>query len=64
MSRVGRVRVDVVYDPTGPLALQVITERVVTGVHTIVPVPGTRLYPEHRKLLDRLQLHFSIGQPW
>jgi outer membrane protein insertion porin family/translocation and assembly module TamA len=63
-SPVGPVRVDVGFDPSGPQELQVITETVTDGVHTIVPVPGTRLYPEHRKLLDRFQLHFSIGQPW
>jgi outer membrane protein assembly factor BamA len=65
-SPVGPVRIDIGYDPTGAESLQVITEAVVNGERRIVSLSKDhqKLYHTNRSLLDRLQLHFSIGQPW
>jgi outer membrane protein assembly factor BamA len=63
-SPVGPVRVDVGYDPSGGHPLQVITESIVDGERRIITLDKARTYQASRTLLDRLQLHFSIGQPW
>jgi outer membrane protein insertion porin family/translocation and assembly module TamA len=67
-SPVGPVRIDIGYDPTGPEELPVITETIVNGERRIIRVGEAgdlkRKYHETRSLLDRFQLHFSIGQPW
>ena len=63
-SPVGPVRVDVGYDPTRNESLRVITESVVDGERQIIALEKPRDFPRSRTLLDRLQLHFSIGQPW
>lgn len=67
-SPVGPVRIDIGYDPTGVEELPVISEAVINGERRIVRVGETgdlkRTYHATRSLLDRFQLHFSIGQPW
>ena len=63
-SPVGPVRVDVGYDPSGPEDLRVITEGIDNGLRRIVTLNTARRYGEGRPFLDRIQLHFSIGQPW
>jgi outer membrane protein assembly factor BamA len=63
-SPVGPVRVDVGYDPSGPQELRVITEGIDNGERRIVTLDKSRLYGVSRPFLDRIQLHFSIGQPW
>jgi outer membrane protein assembly factor BamA len=64
-SPVGPVRIDIGYDPTGAERLPVITETLVNGERRIITLKkDQKLYHTQRSLLDRLQLHFSIGQPW
>ena len=63
-SPVGPVRIDLGYDPTGEEMLQVITQEPLGGEGRIIPLKEQRRYHKDRPLLDRFQLHFSIGQPW
>jgi outer membrane protein assembly factor BamA len=63
-SPVGPVRIDVGYDPSRAEDLRVITESVVDGERRIITLDATRRFQPARRLLDRLQLHFSVGQPW
>jgi outer membrane protein assembly factor BamA len=63
-SPVGPVRVDVGFSPAHTENLSVVTEAVVDGERKIVTLANQRSFTSARTLLDRLQLHFSIGQPW
>ena len=58
------VRVDLGYQQPRTDLLNVVTETVVNGQRQIVTLPGRRPYQPEKTLLDRFQLHFSIGQPW
>jgi outer membrane protein assembly factor BamA len=68
-SPVGPIRIDVGYNARGAERLSVVTTELVFDEEEGVWVNGTRLLPQpavdwapHRSFLDRLQVHFSIGQ--
>ncbi len=64
-SPVGPIRVDVGINPRQTEQLAVVTEVLIDGERKIVPLAHPRTYsPAGKTLLDRLTLHFSIGQPY
>jgi hypothetical protein len=68
-SAVGPIRVDLGFNPSRTENLQVVTETIQNGERHIVPlsangIPLTRSYNSGTRLLDRLTLHLSIGQPY
>jgi outer membrane protein assembly factor BamA len=68
-SAVGPIRVDLGFNPSRTEDLQVVTETIQNGERHIVPlsangIPLTRSYNSGTRLLDRLTLHLSIGQPY
>jgi outer membrane protein assembly factor BamA len=63
-SPVGPIRVDVGLNPGRAESLQVITEGLVDGRQRVISLNRTRRYQPAATLLDRFQLHLSIGQPW
>jgi outer membrane protein assembly factor BamA len=66
-SPVGPVRIDIGYQQPRTDFLRVVTEGTVNGEKQIVTLTGGsgfRAYQPEKTLLDRFQLHFSIGQPW
>ncbi|MBA3656767.1 MAG: BamA/TamA family outer membrane protein [Gemmatimonadaceae bacterium] len=62
LTRVGPVRVDLALSPTGSELLPVVTEQVVNGEVKLVNVKDNRRYAPARGLLNRMQLHLSIGE--
>jgi outer membrane protein assembly factor BamA len=64
-SPVGPIRVDIGFNPARTEYLPVITETVVNGEQRIVQLKAaSREYTPAKTLLDRFQLHLSIGQAW
>ena len=64
-SPVGPIRVDVGINPNRTEQLGVVTAvRDSTGAFRIAPLGGSRLYSQGRTLLNRLVLHFSIGEAY
>ena len=68
-SPVGPIRIDIGFNPARTEYLPVITETVVNGQQRIVQLQGgafagKREYAPAARLLDRFQLHLSIGQAW
>jgi outer membrane protein assembly factor BamA len=70
-SPVGPIRVDLGINPSKAEDLAVVTERVVNGQNTLVPLDIPRRYSPTGgagtgigKLLNRLTLHLSIGQAY
>jgi len=64
-SPVGPIRVDIGINPNRPQQLGVVTDvpdRL--GILRIVPLGGSRSYSQGKTLLDRLVLHFSIGEAY
>jgi outer membrane protein assembly factor BamA len=62
LTRVGPVRVDLAMSPTGGEFLPVVTEQVVNGEVRLVNVKENRRYAPAKGLLNRMQLHLSIGE--
>jgi outer membrane protein assembly factor BamA len=64
-SPVGPIRFDIGVNPKISERLAVVTSLVEGGRRRIVPLNTTRVYsPGGHTLLDRLTLHFSIGQAY
>jgi outer membrane protein insertion porin family len=64
-SPVGPIRVDIALNPNRAEELGVVTSvRDASGVSRIVPLAIARHYVQGRTLLDRLSLHFSIGEAY
>ncbi len=64
-SPVGPIRFDIGINPKVSEDLAVVTSLVENGRRRIVPLTTTRAYsPAGHTLLDRLTLHFSIGQAY
>jgi hypothetical protein len=64
-SPVGPVRFDIGINPKVSENLAVVTSVVQGGQRRIVPLSTSRAYsPGGKTLLDRLTLHFSIGQAY
>lgn len=64
-SPVGPIRVDVGINPNRAENLGVVTAvRDSTGAFRIVPLAESRRYSQGRSLLNRLVLHFSIGEAY
>jgi outer membrane protein insertion porin family len=63
-SPVGPIRFDIGIAPTRTEQLPVVTSLLVNGQNTIVPLTASRVYQPVKSLLDRLILHFSIGQAY
>jgi outer membrane protein assembly factor BamA len=64
-SPVGPIRFDIGINPKVSEDLAVVTSIVENGRRRIVPLTTTRAYsPGGQTLLDRLTLHFSIGQAY
>ncbi|HEX8941906.1 MAG TPA: BamA/TamA family outer membrane protein [Gemmatimonadaceae bacterium] len=65
MSPVGPIRVDFGINPNRTETLGVVTAvRDSTGQRRIVPLGASRNYTQGKTLLDRLVLHFSIGEAY
>ena len=62
LTRVGPVRVDLAMSPASGEFLPVVTEQVVNGEVRLVNVKENRRYAPAKGLLNRLQLHLSIGE--
>lgn len=62
MTRVGPVRVDLAMSPTGGEFLPVVTEQVINGEVKLVNLKENRRYAPAKGLLNRMQLHLSIGE--
>lgn len=62
MTRVGPVRVDLAMNPASGEFLPVVTEQVVDGEVRLVNVKENRRYAPAKGLLNRMQLHLSIGE--
>jgi outer membrane protein assembly factor BamA len=62
LTRVGPVRVDLAMSPNKGEFLPVVTEQVVNGEVRLVNVKEDRRYAPAKGLLNRLQLHLSIGE--
>ena len=60
-SPVGPIRVDIGYRPAGSEVLDVVTASDEVGDRSIVKLDQRRTYAQNR-LVERLTLHFSIGQ--
>jgi outer membrane protein insertion porin family/translocation and assembly module TamA len=64
-SPVGPIRVDIGINPNRAQNLGVVTAvRDSTGALRIVPLGSSRLYSQGKTLLNRLVLHFSIGEAY
>jgi hypothetical protein len=64
-SPVGPIRVDFGFNPSRSEALGVVTAvRDSTGQRRIVPLGVSRNYSQGKTLLNRLVLHFSIGEAY
>jgi hypothetical protein len=65
VSPVGPIRVDIGINPNRAETLGVVTAvRDSTGQRRIVPLAVSRNYTQGKTLLDRLLLHFSIGEAY
>ncbi len=62
LTRVGPVRVDLALSPTGGEFLPVVTEQLVNGEVRLVNLKENRRYAPAKGLLNRMQLHLSIGE--
>jgi outer membrane protein assembly factor BamA len=64
-SSVGPIRVDIGYNPNRAENLAVVTAiKDANGVSHIVPLAGTHNYSQGKTFLNRLALHFSIGEAY
>jgi outer membrane protein insertion porin family/translocation and assembly module TamA len=63
-SSVGPIRVDVGFNPDRTENLAVVTAILVNGQQKIVPLSKPRAYSGGHTLLDRIALHFSIGEAY
>ena len=64
-SPVGPIRVDFGINPNRAEDLVVVTAvRDSTGQRRIIPLPTTKNISQGKTLLDRLILHFSIGEAY
>jgi outer membrane protein insertion porin family len=64
-SAVGPIRFDIGFNPKLSEDLSVVTEIIENGERKIVSLGAPRRWsPTGKTLLDRLTLHFSIGQPY
>lgn len=62
LTRVGPVRVDLAMSPTRSEFLPVVTEQVINGEVKLVNLKENRRYAPAKGLLNRMQLHLSIGE--
>lgn len=62
LTRVGPVRVDLAMSPTAGEFLPVVTEQVMDGQVRLVNLKDNRRYAPAKGLLNRMQLHLSIGE--
>ncbi len=62
LTRVGPVRVDLAMNPARGEFLPVVTEQLVNGEVRLVTLKDNRRYSPSKGLLNRLQLHLSIGE--
>jgi outer membrane protein assembly factor BamA len=62
LTRVGPVRVDLAMSPASGEFLPVVTEQVIDGEVRLVNVKENRRYAPAKGLLNRMQLHLSIGE--
>ena len=61
-TRVGPIRVDLGYNPSGPELLPVVTEVDVDGEQLLITLERARRYDPVTSWYQRLTLHLSIGQ--
>ncbi len=62
LTRVGPVRVDLAMSPSRGEFLPVVTEQLIDGEVKLVNVRESRRYAPGKGLLNRMQLHLSIGE--